>query len=319
MAQLIDDLLDVARIMQDKITLKMDYFDFAEIVDYAIETCSPLIEARKQELVISRPKTPLWIKGDRVRLTQVLSNLLNNAAKFSDGGSKITLALMQEAEQVLIKVQDTGVGISTDMLPCIFDLFAQDGPPLARSQGGLGVGLTLARRLVELHGGTLCAASAGKSKGSEFTVCLPLANATSAHKAPQPDPLQAAVRLRVLVVDDYADVAESLALLLQIKGHDVETANCGLKAIENARAFRPQVVLLDIGLPDISGFEVAKQLRELPETRQAFLIAISGYGGPEYVEQSKSSGFDEHLLKPVDSLKLSALLETAAARMAAAG
>ena len=139
------------------------------------------------------------------------------------------------------------------------------------------------------------------------------------NKAPQPDSLPATATLRVLVVDDYADVAESLALLLQIKGHDVETADCGLKAIEKARSFRPQVVLLDIGLPDISGFDVAKRLRELPETRQAFLIAISGYGGPEYVEQAKSSGFDEHLLKPLDPLKLSALLETAAARMAAAG
>ena len=319
MTQLIDDLLDVARIMQDKITLKMACFDFAEIVDYAIETSSPLLEARKQELIVSRPKTPLWIKGDRVRLTQVLANLLNNAAKFSDEGGKITLKLMEEAGQALIKIQDTGAGISADMLPSIFDLFTQDDPSLARSQGGLGVGLTLARRLVELHGGTLSAASAGKSKGSEFTVCLPLANAPSANKAPQPDALPATATLRVLVVDDYADVAESLALLLQIQGHDVETADCGLKAIEKARSFRPQVVLLDIGLPDISGYEVAKRLRELPETRQAFLIAISGYGGPEYVEQAKSSGFDEHLLKPLDPLKLSALLETAAARMAAAG
>ena len=164
-------------------------------VDYAIETCSPLIEARKQELVISRPKTPLWIKGDRVRLTQVLSNLLNNAAKFTDEGGKITLKLSQEAEQVLIKVQDTGIGISTDMLPYIFDLFTQDAPSLARSQGGLGVGLTLARRLVELHGGTISAASAGKSQGSEFTVCLPLANVPSAKKPPQPDSFPASAKL----------------------------------------------------------------------------------------------------------------------------
>jgi len=148
---------------------------------------------------------------------------------------------------------------------------------------------------------------------------LPLANAPSATKPPEPDFLQATAKLRVLVVDDYADVAESLALLLQKKGHDVETADCGLKAIEKARSFRPQVVLLDIGLPDISGYEVVKRLRELPETRQAFLIAISGYGGPEYIEQSESSGFDEHLLKPVDPLKLSAVLATAAARMTVAG
>ena len=171
MAQLLDDLLDVARIMQDKITLKMDCFDFAEIVDYVLETNCPLIEARKQQFVISRPKTPLWIKGDRVRLTQVLSNLLNNAAKFTDEGGKITLKLMQEAEQLLIKVQDTGVGISTDMLPYIFDLFTQDAPSLARSQGGLGIGLTLVRRLVELHGGTISAASAGQKVASSPCAC----------------------------------------------------------------------------------------------------------------------------------------------------
>ncbi len=319
MSQLLDDLLDVARIMQDKITLKMDCFDFAEIVDNAIETSYPLIEARKQELVIVRPKTSLWIKGDRVRLTQVLANLLNNAAKFTAVGGKITLKLSQEAEHLVIKVQDTGIGMSAEMLPYIFDIFTQANPPLARSQGGLGVGLTLARRLVELHGGTISATSTGKSQGSEFTVYLPLANAPSAKKTPQPKSVQAVAKLRILVVDDYADNVESLSLLLQIGGHDVETADCGLKAIEQARIFRPQVVLLDIGLPDISGYEVAKRLRELPETRQAFLIAISGYGGSEYLEQSESAGFDEHVLKPIDYLKLAALLATAATRLAAAG
>jgi len=318
MAQLLDDLLDVARIMQDKITLNMECFDFLEIFNYAIEINSPLIEAHHQELVISRHTTPFWINGDRIRLTQVLSNLINNAVKFTDEGGKITLKLMQEAEQLLITVQDTGVGISADMLPYIFDLFTQDAPTLARSQGGLGVGLTLARRLIELHGGTISAASAGKSQGTELIVRLPLTHAPSAGIQVPLNPFQTKASLRVLVVDDYADVAESLSLLLKMNGHHTETAECGLVAIEKARTFRPQVVLLDIGLPDISGFEVAKRLRESPETRDALLIAITGYGGPEYVEQAMTSGFNEHFLKPVNFLKLSALLETASAGIATA-
>jgi PAS domain S-box-containing protein len=319
MAQLLDDLLDVARIMQDKITLKIELLDFTKIVDYAIETSSPLIEARKQELVISRPEASLWIKGDRVRLVQILSNLLNNAAKFTDDKGKITLKLTQKADQLVLKVQDTGIGISPEMLPYIFDLFTQVEPSLARSQGGLGVGLTLVRRLVEMHGGTISAASAGELRGSEFTVCLPLAKVSSTKKPVQPTSLLPSAKLRILVVDDYIDGLESLALLLQIEGHEVETADCGLKALEKAQTFQPQVVLLDIGLPDLSGYEVAERLRELPETRTAFLIAISGYGGTEYLEQSKFAGFDAYLLKPIKSSKLSALLATAADRMAVVG
>ncbi|WP_051300164.1 PAS domain S-box protein [Methylobacter luteus] len=310
MARLLDDLLDVARIMQDKITLKIDRFDFNEIVDSAIETCHPLTQSRQQELVISRPDTPKWIEGDRVRLTQALSNLLNNAAKYTDEGGRITLNVMQEADYLVIKVQDTGSGITPEMLPHIFDLFTQADSSLARSQGGLGIGLTLTRRLVEMHGGTVSASSAGNLQGSEFTMRLPLFNAPSATRSLRPDAGSSVAKLRILLVDDNADVTESLALLLQIQGHEVDTADCGLKGMEKAQTFRPQVVLLDIGLPDISGYEVAKRLRELPETRQAFLVAISGYGQPEDHEQSKSAGFDHHLLKPIDHSNLSALLTT---------
>lgn len=310
MALLLDNLLDVARISQDKITLKIDRFDFNEIVDSAIETCHPLTKLRKQELVISRPDTPKWVEGDRVRLTQALSNLLNNAAKYTDVGGRITLNVMQEADYLVIKVKDTGSGITPEMLPHIFDLFTQADSSLARSQGGLGIGLTLTRRLVEMHGGTVSASSAGNLLGSEFTMRLPLFNAPSATRSLRPDAVSPVAKLRILLVDDNPDVTESLALLLQMQGHEVDTADCGLKGMEKAQAFRPQVVLLDIGLPDISGYEVAKRLRELPETRQAFLVAISGYGQPEDLEQSKSAGFDHHLLKPIDHSNLSALLTT---------
>jgi PAS domain S-box-containing protein len=310
MALLLDDLLDVARIMQDKIVLKMDRFDFSEIIDSAIETVYPLIESRKQELAVSRPDIPMWVQGDRVRLTQALSNLLNNAAKYTDEGGKIALKVIQEAEDLVITVQDNGSGITPEMLPHIFDIFIQADSSLARSQGGLGLGLTLTRRLIEMHGGTVSASSAGDRQGSEFVIRLPLFNAPSLMQAPQPEVAPSLDKLRILLIDDNADVSESLALLLQLEGHEVDTADCGLKGIEKAQAFRPQVVLLDIGLPDISGYEVARRLRELPETRQAFLVAISGYGQSKDLEQSKSAGFDRHLLKPVDPSRLSDLLTT---------
>jgi PAS domain S-box-containing protein len=310
MALLLDDLLDVARIMQDKIVLKMDRFDFSEIIDSAIETVSPLIESRKQELAVSRPDIPLWIQGDRVRLTQALSNLLNNASKYTDEGGKIALKMIQEADDLVITVQDNGSGITPEILPHIFEVFIQADSSLARSQGGLGVGLTLTRRLIEMHGGTVSASSAGDQQGSEFVIRLPLSNAPSLMQAPQPEAAPSPAKLRILLIDDNADVSESLALLLEMEGHEVDTANRGLKGIEKAQAFRPQIVLLDIGLPDISGYEVAKRLRELPETRQTFLVAISGYGQSEDLERSKSAGFDRHLLKPVDPSHLSDLLMT---------
>jgi PAS domain S-box-containing protein len=310
MALLLDDLLDVARIMQDKIVLKMDRFDFSEIFDSAIETVHPLIESRKQELAVSRPDIPMWVQGDRIRLTQALFNLLNNAAKYTDEGGKIALKMIQEADDLVITVQDNGSGITPEILPHIFEIFTQADSSLARSQGGLGLGLTLTRRLIEMHGGIVSASSAGDQQGSEFVIRLPLCNAPSLIQAPQPEVAPSLAKLRILLIDDNTDVSESLALLLQLEGHEVDTANCGLKGIEKAQAFRPQVVLLDIGLPDISGYEVAKRLRELPETRQAFLVAISGYGQSEDLEQSKSAGFDRHLLKPVDPSNLSDLLMT---------
>ncbi len=309
MAQLLDDLLDVARIKHGKITLKSERFELTDIVNNSIETSRPLIESRGQELIISQTTTPQWIEGDRVRLEQVLSNLLNNAAKYTSEGGKITLSVMREGSDVVIEVRDTGIGIAPDILPHVFDLFTQADRSLAHSQGGLGLGLTLVRQLVEIHGGTVTAASAGIGQGSSFRVRLPAlsmessATESTLTKSGLPMP-----KFRILVVDDYVDAAESLKMLLQAEGHEVVTADCGMMAIEQAQVFHPQVVLLDIGLPDLDGYEVAKQLRMLPETRDAILIALTGYGQPEDRERSKSAGFNYHLLKPLDFNKLSALL-----------
>jgi PAS domain S-box-containing protein len=310
MARLLDDLLDVARIMQGKIRLKIERFELTDIVNNAVETSRPLIESRGQELIISSAPAPQWIEGDRVRLAQVLSNLLNNAAKYTREGGKITLSVTGEGSNAAIEIRDTGIGISADILPQIFDLFTQADHSLAHSQGGLGIGLTLVRQLVEIHGGTVTAASAGIGQGSTFTVRLP---ALSLKESPSTKPslTQPALptpKFRILVVDDYVDAAESLTILLQMEGHEVETAACGMKAIELAQSFRPQVVLLDIGLPDLDGYEVAKRLRALPETRDAILIALTGYGQTNDRERSESAGFNQHLLKPLNCSELSALL-----------
>jgi CheY-like chemotaxis protein/nitrogen-specific signal transduction histidine kinase len=309
MAQLLDDLLDVARIMQGKITLKTECFELIDIVNNAIETSRPLIESRGQELIIIQAAPPQWIEGDRVRLTQVLSNLLNNASKYTSEAGKITLSMMLEGSDAVIEVRDTGIGISPDILPQIFDLFIQADHSLAHAQGGLGIGLTLVRQLVEIHGGKVTAASAGIGQGSSFTVRLPtLSMKPSVTESALIESALPMPKFRILVVDDYADAAESMALLLQAEGHEVETADCGLKAIELAQVFQPQVVLLDIGLPDLDGYEVAKRMRVLPETRDAILIALTGYGRAEDRERSQSAGFNHHLLKPMDFKKLSALL-----------
>lgn len=309
LARLLDDLLDVARIMQGKIRLKTERFELNDMIMSAIETSQPLIESRGQELIITQNMKTPWIEGDRARLGQVLANLLNNAAKYTGEGGKIRLDVRQEGTDAVIEVRDTGIGIAPDMLPKIFDLFTQADHSLAHSQGGLGVGLTLVRQLVEIHGGTVTAASAGIGRGSTFTVRLPALPMEAATPEPEPvEPALAPAGFRILVVDDYPAGAESLKMLLQEEGHEVETAESGMEALEKAEKFRPQIVLLDIGLPDLSGYEVAKRLRELPQTRNALLIALTGYGQSKDMELSQSTGFDHHLLKPVDFDKLLALL-----------
>jgi len=309
MVRLLDDLLDIARIMQGKVRLEIERLELNDIVNNAVETSRPLIESRRQELIISQTAPPQWLLGDHVRLAQVLSNLLNNAAKYTDEGGKIMLTVTRENSNAVIEVKDTGIGISADILPHIFDLFSQASHTLAHSQGGLGIGLTLVRHLVQIHGGTVTAMSAGIGQGSSFTVRLPtLPMDAPVAESALAEPALPMPNLRILVVDDYADAAESLMMLLQAKGHEVQIADCGLKALEKAQAFRPQVVVLDIGLPDLDGYETAKRLRALPETQNAVLIALTGHGQPEDCSRSQSAGFNHHLLKPLNFDELSALL-----------
>jgi PAS domain S-box-containing protein len=311
MARLLDDLLDVARIIQGKVRLEVERFELNDIIDNAVETSRPLIESHGQELIVSRNEFPQWIEGDRIRLAQVLSNLLNNAAKYTSRGGKISLTVRQQDADAVIEVSDTGIGIASDMLPHIFDLFIQADRSQIQSQNGLGIGLTLVRQLVEIHGGTVSAASSGIGRGSTFTVRLPTVTmGSSAVQSALIKSEQPKRKFRILVVDDYADAAESLTLLLQTEGHEVEAVDCGMKALERAPTFRPQIVLLDIGLPDLDGYEVAKRLRALPETRNAVLIALTGYGQIKDYERTQSTGFNYHLLKPLEFDQLSRLLSS---------
>jgi CheY-like chemotaxis protein len=251
--------------------------------------------------------------GDPTRLSQVFSNLLNNAAKYTERGGNIWLNATQEADQAVVRVRDSGVGIPGDELSRVFELFSQADRSLDRAQGGLGIGLTLVRNLVEMHGGRVQAKSEGPGKGSEFTVYLPALPRESRDLEVPTESKQAAVSgtaLRVLVVDDNLDSADTLALLLKFAGHDVRTAHEGDTALEEAGVFLPHVVVLDIGLPKMNGYEVARRLRKQPEMKNSFLIALTGYGQDEDRLRSKDAGFDHHLVKPVDPDKLQSLISS---------
>jgi len=314
MVRLVDDLLEVSRITRGKIELRKEAVDLAEIIDMAVETSRPLIEAAGHRFEVSLPQEPVTLEVDCVRVSQVIANLLNNAAKYTDAGGQIWLTAFAESREVIISVRDTGVGISADMLPKVFDMFTQIGCSLDRSQGGLGIGLTLSRSLIELHGGQIEARSAGAGRGSEFVIRLPLARVDESEKLPLPrsrtdeDRVGGSQSRRVLVVDDNVDSAESLALWLRLVGHEVRLVHEGLAALEEARVFRPEIVVLDIGLADIDGFQVAELLRKEPGLEGMLLIALTGYGQDEDRQRCYDAGFDEHLIKPVDPALLEALL-----------
>jgi CheY-like chemotaxis protein/nitrogen-specific signal transduction histidine kinase len=312
LARLVDDLLDVSRITQGKIALRQERLELMAVIARALETSRPNIDARKHHLNVSLPQEPIRLEGDLIRLAQVVSNLLNNAAKFTEEGGQIWLTAESQEGEIVLRVRDNGVGIPADLLPRIFDLFTQADRSLDRSQGGLGIGLSLARSIVEMHGGQVEAASAGLGQGSEFTVRLPLlAEATpqsGRESATRTGSAATPRRYRILVVDDNVDSAESMAFLLKFSGHEVQIAHDGPSAIETALLFLPQVLLLDIGLPGMSGYEVARRLRERPEMRNAALLALTGYGQEEDRRRSKEAGFDHHLVKPVDPKLLETLI-----------
>ncbi len=309
LTRLVDDLLDVARITRGRVELQRQTVELAAVVDQAVEMAEGLIAARGHELTVTRPAAPLWLKADPTRLTQVVFNLLNNAAKYTEPGGRIWLTAGREGTEAVVRVLDTGVGIAPELLPRVFDLFTQGERTPDRSQGGLGLGLTLVRNLVELHGGTVRARSEGPGKGSEFILRLPALPAAPA-PAPQaaPAPGRAARRARVLVVDDNVDVAEAVAMLLEDLGHEVKVAHSGPQALESVRTYRPEAVFLDLGLPGMDGYEVARRLRAEPGVGGVLLVALSGYGQPEDRRRSREAGFDEHLVKPVVSAALQPLL-----------
>jgi len=310
LTRLVDDLLDVSRITRGKVTLQRETLDVSAILQRAVEAVLPLVEAREQGLSVRLPSEPLRVQGDLTRLVQVVGNLLNNAAKFSEVGGRIQLEAAAEDGDAVIRVRDDGVGLPAELLSRVFDLFTQADRSLDRSQGGLGIGLTLVKNLVERHGGRVEARSEGPGRGSEFVVRLPALRGEAAPAVPAaPGRGRASASpLRVLVVEDHADSAEMMAFLLQLAGHEVRTASEGPVALDLARTFQPQVVLCDIGLPGMSGYDVAARLRADPAHARTRLIALSGYGQEEDRRRSQQAGFDYHLTKPVSPDVLGALL-----------
>ena len=312
MVRLVDDLLDVARITSGKIQLQKERIDLAAVVARAVEGARPLIDARRHTLEVILPEAPVPVEADPIRLAQVLWNLLNNAAKYTPDGGRITLEV-ERGDEAVVRIRDTGMGIASEMLPRVFDLFTQVERTLARAEGGLGLGLTLVRRLMEMHGGTVAATSAGQGQGSEFVVRLPVLpdetpSARTAKPAAAERRMAPAYGRRILVVDDNRDSAESLAMLLRLFGNDVRTVQDGRLALEVEAAYRPDVVLLDIGLPSLDGLEVCRRLRARTAKGQQLIVAMTGYGQEDDRRRSEEAGFDAHMVKPVDLDSLQELL-----------
>ncbi|MBX6312346.1 MAG: response regulator [Isosphaeraceae bacterium] len=315
LTRLIDDLLDISRITRGKIQLHKAVISLTPVVQSAVEATRHLIEGRHHGLTVSLEPGPLYLEADPTRVEQIIVNLLTNAAKYTERGGRIELAARHEGPEIVITVRDTGIGIPPEMLSRVFDMFTQVERSLVRSEGGLGIGLTLVRELARMHGGSVTAASAGLGQGSEFTVRLPAAQEAPAG-SPKPSGAgrgaareHAAQRCaRILIVDDNVDAAKGLARLLRLLGHAVWLAHDGVAALEAAHIHRPQVVLLDIGLPGMDGYQVAERLRAEEDLKDCLLIAISGYGQERDRHRSQAAGFDHHLVKPVDYDALLALL-----------
>ena len=320
MAQLVDDLLEISRVTRGKVRLQREVVDVATIVAYAVETSRPVIDAHRHRLSIALPAGQTKIDADAVRMAQVLSNLLNNAAKYTADGGHIRLSIAEEVDHVVFRVRDNGIGIPPEMLARIFDLFAQVDRSLDRSQGGLGLGLTLVRSLVEMHGGSVEAASSGLDQGSEFLVRLPIwrpgkpeapaedtTSLASTGSLPGPSGLAARSR-KVLVVDDNVTSAQSLERLLSLEGHQAQVVHDGPSALEamNKQAF--DVLLMDIGLPGMTGYEVARRVRQQPQLGNPLLVAVTGYAEDKARRLSREAGFDHHMVKPVDPDTILALL-----------
>jgi signal transduction histidine kinase/CheY-like chemotaxis protein len=300
LVRLVDDLLDVARIRSGKIVLEPGRVEVARMIASAVELAQPLIDSRGHDLQVLLPPESLWTDGDRIRLPQLLANLLNNAAKYTDEGGTIIVSVAKLGADVVVSVRDTGIGMDREALENVFELFAQAAGPTHAVQGGLGVGLSLARSIAELHGGVLTAHSEGPGKGSEFVLRLPAADSPLPLETVPAASSDFALRHRILVVDDNVDAAESLGTMLAYSGHDVRVAHGGVEALTAAREFSPNVMILDLGMPEMDGYAVARAVRADPQFAATRLIALSGYGQPEDRRRTADVGFDEHLVKPVE-------------------
>jgi PAS domain S-box-containing protein len=310
MVRLIDDLLDVSRISRGKLRLRMEHVELASIVHQAVETCRPLADSSEHQLTVVLPTEPVYLRADPIRLSQVLSNLLNNSCKFTERGGRITLSAVRQGSDVVISVEDNGIGIAPEKTEGIFEMFAQADQSLEKAQGGLGIGLTLVKRLVELHGGSIDVRSEGIGRGSEFIVRLPVVA-----EVPRSEPecmaattIPTASGQRILVVDDNRDSAISLAMVLQLTGNEAHTAHDGQEAVAAAEEKRPDVILLDIGLPKLNGYDVCRRIRQQPWGSDVVIIALTGWGQDEDKRKSREAGFNGHLVKPVDHAALMKLL-----------
>jgi PAS domain S-box-containing protein len=311
MVRLIDDLLDLSRITSNKFELRRERVELASILHHALEACRPLAEASNHEVFVELPDEPVWLHGDSVRLAQVLGNLLTNACKYTDPGGKVWIAVSIDGAEVEISVKDSGIGIPCDMLTRVFEMFTQVEPTFERSQGGLGIGLTLVKRLVDMHGGTVTAYSEGRGHGTEMKVRLPrLVDEPTPVAVVDSAPTPRASAQKILVVDDNRDAALTLAMLLRITGNVIKTAYDGLEAIEVAREFQPDVILLDIGLPKLNGYETCRAIRAQPGGDKIVMFALTGWGQDEDRRKSHEAGFDGHLVKPVEHATLLNALAT---------
>jgi len=310
MVRLVDDLLDLSRISRGKIELRRERIELSTIVNSALETCDSAIKQQGHELTLNLPEEPVYVDGDRTRLAQSLCNLLGNAVKYSDKGGHIWLTVERQGSEAVVSVKDAGVGIPASMLPKVFDMFTQADRTLEKAQGGLGIGLAIVKRLVEMHGGSVEARSEGHGKGSEFVIRLPIA-LSPVRKRPVDSEAIPAGRTacrRILVVDDNVDAASSLSVMLDIMGHQVRTAHDGESGIEVAAAFHPDLILMDIGMPKLNGYDACRRIREQPWGENIEMVALTGWGQADDRRKSQEAGFDRHMVKPVDLDVLTKLL-----------
>jgi signal transduction histidine kinase len=310
MARLIEDLVEASRISRGRLELRLQATTLGAALLAAVETARPMIEARSQTLTVQVPEEPIQLNADPVRLAQVFINLLANAAKYTNPHGHIELRAAAQDGQAAVSVRDDGIGISPEMLPRVFDLFSQANTALERTEGGLGIGLALARGIVVLHGGRIEARSAGAGRGSEFIVTLPMRTSSAAHPAaPAAAEAEAHCVRRILVADDNIDAADSLAMSLKLRGHEVEIAHDGRRALEIAAILHPQIALLDVGMPELNGYDLARRIRAHSWGRHMKLVAVTGWGQDEDRRQALAAGFDEHLTKPIDPQRLIGMIE----------